>query len=44
MRAVLLWLLLALPFVCGVVVGFVVRVAALLWAAVCEGYSYGHSR
>lgn len=44
MRALLLWLVVAVPFALGVVIGWVVRFAVLLWAAVCEGYVYGRAR
>lgn len=43
-RALLLWLVVAVPFALGVVAGWVVRFAVLLWAAVCEGYLYGRTR
>ena len=40
-RRALLWLLIALPLVCGVLVGVCVRVAVLLWAALLQGYTIG---
>lgn len=36
-----LWLIVAVPFALGIVGGFVVRLARLLWAALVEGYTLG---
>lgn len=41
MRRALLWLAVVLPLVLGIVIGFVVRVAALWWAALVQGYYVG---
>jgi hypothetical protein len=38
---VLLWLLTIVPLVLGIVIGFTVRVLALLWAACVVGYERG---